>query len=63
MTSEIVLKYCPTTEFVVCPRDQIQFFVTFHHFTNATTMKKPNEPPQLPLINLIVVLIVLAAVR
>ena len=30
--------------FIVCPHDQLQFFVIFHHFTSTTTMKNPYEP-------------------
>ena len=41
----IIQKYCPknrvTKLFIVCPHDQIQFFVMFHNVTNTTTMKIP----------------------
>ena len=30
-----------TKMFIVCPHDQIEFSVTFHHFTNTSTMKNP----------------------
>ena len=53
MMSELALKYCPTTVLqtrlytVVCPHDQLQCFVIFHHFTSTyTTMKNPYEAPK-----------------
>ena len=36
---------CVTNVFIVCPHDQLQFFVIFHHLTSTTTMKNPYEPP------------------
>ena len=45
MTSELSKSIAQKTElhlqFIVCPHDQIQFFVMFHNFTNTTTMKIP----------------------
>ena len=43
MMSELVLKYCQITElqkmYIDCLHDHIQFFVTFHRFTNPYNNK------------------------
>lgn len=31
---------------IVCPNNEIQFYVTFHHFTNTITMKNLYEPTE-----------------